>query len=116
MTTRSLILSPNKIFTIMGQHLSRYEHQQFVRRLNEAGMTSAVVGVPWDLILRHEAQCQRNHYQTVQRLHERGGLSVDEAVAVLEDREWMAMDPVVANKRLLEIISAYIQENGNANA
>jgi hypothetical protein len=116
MTISSLILSPNKIFTIMGQHLSHYDHQQFMRRLNEAGMTRAVVGIPWDLILQHEAQCLRNHDQTVQRLHERGGLSVDEAVAVLEDRGWMAMDPAEANKRLLEIVSAYLQENDHEDA
>lgn len=116
MTTRSLILSPQKIFRIMWPHLSRYERCQLVSRLNEAGMTSAVVGIPWDLMLQHEDQCLRNHSQTVHRLHERGGLAVDEAVAVLEDRGWMAMDHVVANKRLLEIVTAYLQEYGREDA
>jgi len=110
MTTHSLTLSPQKIFTIMGEHISRYQRYQFVRRLNEAGMTSEVVGVPWDLVLQHEAQCLRNHGQTVQRLHERGGLSASEALAVLEDREWTAMDAVAANRQLLEIVTAYLQE------
>lgn len=111
MTTRS-----QKIFRIPGEHHSHHEHLQFLRRLNGAGIASDVTGIPWGLMLRHEGQCLRNHSQTVQRLHERGGLSVDEAVAVLEDRGWMAMDPVVANKRLLEIVAAYLQEYGHEDS
>lgn len=48
--------------------------------------------IPWELIELHSKQAQRNHSQTVLRLAERGGLSPCEAVAVLEDREWHAMD------------------------
>jgi hypothetical protein len=42
--------------------------------------------VPWDLLAPHEAQADRNHQQTLERLAERGGLSAREALAVVEDR------------------------------
>jgi hypothetical protein len=42
--------------------------------------------IPWALIAPHEKQAQRNHYQTLERLAERGGLSAREALAVIEDR------------------------------
>lgn len=44
--------------------------------------------LPWTLIELHEEQAQRNHYQSLQRLAERGGLSCCEAAAVLENRSW----------------------------
>ena len=39
--------------------------------------------VPWSLIAPYEAQAQKNHYQTLKRLAERGGLSISEAMAVM---------------------------------
>jgi hypothetical protein len=45
-------------------------------------------GIPWTMIAPHEDQAQANHSQSLQRLHERGGLSWAEALAVLEDRRW----------------------------
>lgn len=44
--------------------------------------------IPLDLISPHEAQAQKNHDQTLQRLAERGGLSGLEALAVIEDRPY----------------------------
>lgn len=45
-------------------------------------------GIPWAMLEHHERQAVRNHSQTLQRLHDRGGLSWCEALAVLEDRHW----------------------------
>jgi hypothetical protein len=45
-------------------------------------------GIPWAMIAPHAEQARRNHGQTLHRLHERGGLSWCEALAVLEDRKW----------------------------
>lgn len=42
--------------------------------------------VPWALLERCERQALENHYQTLARLAERGGLSPSEALAVLESR------------------------------
>jgi hypothetical protein len=62
--------------------------------------------VPWSLIAPHEAQAQRNHSQSLERLAERGGLGSCEAVAVLEDRRWCRMAPGEANAALLRMLAA----------
>lgn len=63
------------------------------------------VSVPWSLLAPHEEQAQRNHYQSLKRLAERGGLSPAEMVAVIEDRPWRNMAPADAVARLLELIA-----------
>lgn len=45
-----------------------------------------VRAIPWAVIAPHEKQAQANHYQSLTRLAERGGLSVVEAVVVLLDK------------------------------
>lgn len=47
--------------------------------------------LPWALIAPHEAQARTNHYQSLERLAQRGGLSFCEAAAILEDRKWSAI-------------------------
>jgi hypothetical protein len=42
--------------------------------------------VPWASIQPHEKQAERNHYQSLKRLAERGGLSVVEAVVIMLDK------------------------------
>lgn len=44
--------------------------------------------LPWALIAPHEAQAQRNHGQSLEKLAYRGGLSFSEAAAIMEDRKW----------------------------
>jgi len=44
--------------------------------------------IPFAMIAPHEKQAQRNHWQSLERLAQRGGLSACEALAILEDREW----------------------------
>jgi lambda repressor-like predicted transcriptional regulator len=51
-----------------------------------------MTNVPWEIVEPHREQAMRNHYQTLERLAERGGLSVDELAAVLEDRDWRKME------------------------
>jgi len=41
--------------------------------------------VPWLVVERHRQQAKRNHYQTLERLAERGGLCPSELLAVLSD-------------------------------
>jgi hypothetical protein len=43
---------------------------------------------PMSLFRPHEGQARENHYQSLDRLAERGGLGWSEALAILEDREW----------------------------
>jgi hypothetical protein len=44
--------------------------------------------IPWDLIAPHERQAKKNHSQSLERLNERGGLSIHELYAVLNDLPW----------------------------
>lgn len=44
--------------------------------------------VPWEIMMPHEAQAQRNHGQSLQRLAERGGLGAGEAWCVVQDMHW----------------------------
>ena len=45
--------------------------------------------IPWDVIAPFDKQCQRNHGgQTLERLAERGGLGVSEAIAVLLAKDY----------------------------
>ena len=65
--------------------------------------------IPWVVIGPHEEQAMKNHDQTLLQLARRGGLSVSEAVAVLEDRPWCAMIEIQAIQRLTELISKKIE-------
>lgn len=44
--------------------------------------------VPWSAIAPHAEQADRNHYQTLERLAERGGLSYAEFWFVMHDEDW----------------------------
>lgn len=70
--------------------LTAWGLKERIAELKAADAVFAVVGIPWDLIEPHERQAQANHSQTLTRLAERGGLSPDEALAVLEDRDYYA--------------------------
>lgn len=45
--------------------------------------------VPWSLIEPHEEQARANHYQTLKRLAERGGLSPLEMQYIIQDRKFV---------------------------
>ena len=44
-----------------------------------------IKAIPWVAIAPHEAQAQKNHSQSLSRLSQRGGLSVCEAIAVMQN-------------------------------
>lgn len=54
------------------------------------------IGVDWQLVEDHGKQAQANHYQSVERLAQRGGLSWCELHAVLHNRKWQRMDEITA--------------------
>ena len=71
-------------------------------RVRPAGEPVARAGFPilrsggqtidWQLVADHGKQAQANHYQTVKRLAERGGLAWTELCAVLLNRPYQSMD------------------------
>lgn len=67
-----------------------------------------VANIPREMLAPHEAQAQRNHSQSLQRLADRGGLSACEALAVLENREWRP--DAEANRKLCMRVLKWIKE------
>lgn len=76
---------------------SEFPIQQGLRRQRVEGCPTSV---PWSVVTPHETQAQRNHGQSLPRLAQRGGLSPDEMLAVLEDRDWERMDREEAVRQL----------------
>lgn len=51
-----------------------------------------IKSVAWDIVEPHRAQAAKNHGgQSLETLAQRGGLSLDELVAVLADRNWFGL-------------------------
>lgn len=68
--------------------------------------------VPWELVAPHEAQAQRNHSQTLERLAQRGGLSVREMWSVCHDRHW---HPLVAEAVAVEWLLALTRDGAQGH-
>jgi len=65
---------------------------------------------PGFFTLDHENQCQINHAQTLDKIAERGGLSIDELLAVLLGVKWDVVKTVeikVAHMIVQSMINAY---------
>lgn len=62
--------------------------------------------IPWSMLEPHEGQAEKNHYQSLKRLAERGGLSPCEAVAVLEDRKYHRMSDDEAEMALIRLLAS----------
>lgn len=67
----------------VGRNEFQGEPRQMFPILGEHGQA-----VPFDIVLRHQAQAVKNHGQSVHRLAERGGLDWHELLAVLSDVRW----------------------------
>lgn len=58
----------------------------------------------WDATPEDHAQAMKNHYQTIERLNERGGLTWCEFLAVIEHRPYRQIDLKVAHQRVQEVL------------
>jgi hypothetical protein len=94
----------SRLFPIMAEY-ARKERKDYPRAT-----------IPWDLIAPHERQADENHDQSLATLARRGGLSREEACAIIEDRAWMPMGESAADKRLAELVAAYHANNEITNA
>lgn len=74
--------------------------------------------VPWSLVAPHECQAQRNHYQTLERLAERHGLSWRELYFIITDQEWPRGRVEMTEREAAEFVCARVaraaQENSDA--
>ena len=71
--------------------------------------------IPWGLIAAHNDRAKENHSgQDLERLAERGGLGMMEAIAVIEDKPLvgMSMDQETALNKLSQLVATY-EQNGN---
>jgi len=57
--------------------------------------------IPFAMIAPHEAQAQRNHGQSLERIAQRGGLAACEALDIIEGRRWGSAKPCIENERYL---------------
>lgn len=64
--------------------------------------------IDWQLVADHCKQARANHYQTVERLAERGGLAWSELYAVLHDRPWQKIDENDAIRACRALETAYL--------
>jgi hypothetical protein len=77
-----------------------------IQRIDESEVEQPT-SIPWDLIAPHERRADLNHGQTLQELARRGGLSVTEAVAVIQDRRWHRMEVRQAVEELNGLVERY---------
>lgn len=63
--------------------------------------------VPLDML--SDQWAQRNHYQSLIRLDERGGLCPSEMMANIERRAWHRMDENEAAQKLAKLIAERVQ-------
>lgn len=61
-----------------------------------------IKSIPWAVIAPHEQRALANHRQTLEQLANRGGVTPEEALAIIEDRMWVRMPFREAREKLLE--------------
>ena len=69
--------------------------------------------IPWGLLAAHADRAKENHGgQDLERLAERGGLGMMEAIAVIEDKPLvgMSMDQETQLNKLTALVAAYEQQ------
>lgn len=74
------------------------EKQREVMPIMGAALMSEI---PFAMLVPHAAQALTNHSQSLDRLAQRGGLGVSEAIAILEDRPWGSVANCIENERYL---------------
>lgn len=75
-----------------------------IMRCGKTTLTRDNYNIEWEATDADRKQAQRNHGQTLERLHERGGMSWCEMAAILEHREYRSMDIDKAEARVHEIL------------
>lgn len=75
-----------------------------IQRIDESQVRQPT-SIPWELL--NERRADLNHGQTLQELARRGGLSVTEALAVIENRPWHRMEVAVAVQKLEHLVDRF---------
>lgn len=72
-----------------------------------------IILIPWAMIAPHDTQAKINHNQDLVKLQSRGGVSCCEALAILDDRKWKAIETYEAYNELKRRVEAYISQADN---
>ena len=64
-----------------------------------------IKSIPWAVMGPHEIQALRNHAQGLDRLAARGGVTPEEAVAIIEGRPWHRMPFSEARDTLMSYVA-----------
>lgn len=89
-----------------------YRIKEEIAAVQKGGGVYLVVAVPWAMLAEHEERALRTHGQSLKRLAERGGLGVDEALAILADKSYFDMPRLShpeAHRRLGEAVRSWLQ-------
>lgn len=74
-----------------------------------------ISGDKWHLPMRlfkpHEDQALRNHEQNLDKLAQRGGLSPQEAVAILTDQPWRSVYKMTLTEAMNKLACIYAAES-----
>ena len=62
--------------------------------------------VPWEIVAPHQEQAIQNHGQTLEKLHGRGGVSIQELYAILRDRPY---DSAVSERTAVNFVWSLIE-------
>lgn len=68
-------------------------------------LDDVVKSIPWHLLEPHAAQAIKNHGKTLETLAAQGGLSPEEALAIIEARPWERMGFSEARRQLLDYVA-----------
>ena len=65
--------------------------------------------VPWEVMAPHNAMSLKNHYQTLERIAERGGFSAAEAYCIVNSLRWQDMEASIGWNRAKELWLEYAE-------
>lgn len=63
-----------------------------------------IKSIPWAAISKYEDQAKVNHGRTLDQIAISGGLTPEEAIAIIEQRPWMRMPFTEARDRLAQYV------------
>jgi hypothetical protein len=66
--------------------------------------------VPWGMVEPHRSRAMQNHFQPLERLYARGGLSIGELARLITDKEGNAE---LSDEYALKIVRAHIGQGGD---
>lgn len=98
-------MSIKKVFPVL---LPVGREAQLALELRRECVPFIVTSVPWEMLEPHLEQLRTNHGQTPDWLANRGGLSAQELIAVLQGKRSMSMPHATAHRILGELILDWI--------